>query len=73
MQTTFSRIASNLRQLPARVGHDLIWIIIAGLFCIVEVAVLVTQYAPGKRVAPLAHTRTPAESPRAVPQRVFAG
>lgn len=32
--------------LATRIGHDVVWLLIAGLFFVVEVAVLVTQFSP---------------------------
>lgn len=37
-----------MKSLASRVGHDAVWVAIAGLFCIVEGAVKVTEYSPAK-------------------------
>lgn len=36
----------GLRVLATRMGHEVVWIFIAGLFCIVEGVILVTDMAP---------------------------
>jgi hypothetical protein len=38
----------SVRALATRVGHDAVWLAIAGLFCVVEGAVKLTEIAPTK-------------------------
>jgi hypothetical protein len=35
-----------MRRLATRVGHDAVWLAIAGLFCVVEGAVKLTELSP---------------------------
>lgn len=37
------------RAFATRLGHDAVWVAIAGLFCVVEVAVKITEVIPGRR------------------------
>ncbi len=37
------------RALASRLGHDALWVAIAGLFCVVEAAVKITEVIPGLR------------------------
>jgi hypothetical protein len=39
-----------VKRVIVRVGHDAVWLAIAGLFCIVEGAVKVTEYTPLKAI-----------------------
>jgi len=54
------KIAGRVRSLAVRVGHDAVWVAIAGLFCIVEGAVKLTEFAPAKtaRAYPARHVST---------------
>ena len=39
-----------LKAFASRVGHDAVWIAIAGLFCVVEGAAKLTEFTPAKLI-----------------------
>lgn len=55
-----------LHTLASRVGHDAVWLAIAGLFCVVEAAVKVSE------VVPLIRSRVSRSSASAAVPRAFA-
>lgn len=50
MRRTFFGTSSThpVRSFATRVGHDAVWLAIAGLFCVVEGAVKLTELRPGR-------------------------
>lgn len=50
-----------MKRLAVRVGHDAVWIAIAGLFCVVEGAVKLSEFTP-KRVVRACRARRASET-----------
>lgn len=48
-QSSSFDLAQRTRGFAVRVGHDVVWLVIAGLFCLVEAAVHLTTPFGSKR------------------------